>query len=96
MQVMSQRLRRMNEERLLLHRVIEKLQARITAMEAVEKAPAQEQNLDLKLLVGTLIGSPEELEFDDKGAAAQTPAGTLKEQPRKGRQTVVSSKKPQK
>ena len=95
MQVMSQRLRRMNEERLLLHRVIEKLQVRITTMESEGKSPAQEQNLDLKLLVGTLIGSPEELDFEDKGAAAQTPP-TLKEQPRKGRQTVVSSKKPQK
>jgi CRP-like cAMP-binding protein len=100
MQVMSQRLRRMNEERLLLHKVIDKLQATITVMEGGEQttgdAGTQEQNQDLKLLVGTLIGSPEELEFEDKAAAAQTPSPTLKEQPRKGRQTAVSSKKPQK
>jgi len=107
LQVMSQRLRRMNDEMLLMYKVIEKLQATITGMEANKSASAgdavQQQTWDLKLLVGSLIGTHEILEFEDskdKGAATQIiPANenpALNETQRKGRQTIISTNKPQK
>jgi CRP-like cAMP-binding protein len=90
LQVMSQRLRRMNDELLLMYKVVDKLQATITAMEEAKggeaAATTQQQNWDLKLLVGSLIGSREVLEFDESQSQPDAP--------RKGRTTV--SKKPQK
>jgi hypothetical protein len=107
MQVMSQRMRRMNDEMLLMYKVIEKLQATITAMESARPAgpesAGQQQNWDLKLLVGSLIGTHESLEVEeakDKGVATQilpkSELPTRDERPRKGRQTAVTSNKPQK